>query len=479
MTSWNFVWRGLLRKIILSIISNPSLSLRYRTPLGKGRNLISSLSKGSTQRGMGSDISTYNLLPKIKIMNLQFLNREQITQVWDNFELPVFVYSEEELTKKAEEFLNFPNAYGLTVRYAMKASPNKNILNIFNKLGIQIDASSAYEIKRAINAWIKSEQIQLTAQELPNNKEEVFNSWIIYNATSLHQLEEYWKIRSWSEVSVRINPWLWSWWTNRTNVWWPSSSFWIWYEYINEVLEIAKKYDLKITKIHTHIGSWSDPIVWSKVAKMSLDIVEKFTQVHTLNLGWGFKIWRMPDEITADLQLVWNQVKQSFINFYEQTWRKLHLEIEPGTYLVANSCSLICEVQDVCDTWSEGNNFIKVNSWMTEITRPSMYWSQHPLFVINNETETKEYIVAGHCCESWDIWTPASWDPEGLATRKLNKASIWDLFVIDWVWAYCSSMSTKNYNSFPEAGEVLIQNDWEIKEIRKRQNVEDIWRNEV
>jgi len=34
----------------------------------------------------------------------------------------------------------------------MKASPNKNILNIFNKLGIQIDASSAYEIKRAINA---------------------------------------------------------------------------------------------------------------------------------------------------------------------------------------------------------------------------------------------------------------------------------------------------------------------------------------
>lgn len=412
-------------------------------------------------------------------MELKFLTKDKIKEIGNNFITPVFVYSEVELKKSAKLFLNFPNAYWLTVRYAMKASSNKNILKIFDTEWIYIDASSEYEIARAKSVWISEEKIQLTAQELPNEKEKIFNSKIIYNATSLHQLEEYGKIKPGSEVSVRINPWLGSGWTNRTNVWWPASSFGIWYEYINNIVETAKKYDLKITKIHTHIWSWSDPVAWSKVSKMSLNIVENFPLVHTLNLGWGFKIWRMPEEITADLQIVWNEVKKNFEEFYNKTWRKLHLEIEPWTYLLANNCSLICKVQDVSDTWKDWYKFIKVNSWMTEVTRPSMYWSQHPLFVINDSNEKEEYVVVGHCCESWDIWTPANWDPEGLLPRLLNKANIWDLFIIDSVWAYCSSMSTKNYNSFPEAWELLIRENWDIQEIRKRQNVEDIWKNEI
>ena len=412
-------------------------------------------------------------------MELKFLTRENIENIDENFQTPVFVYSEEELKKSANLFLNFPNAYWLTVRYAMKASSNKNILKIFGQMWIHIDASSEYEIIRAKSVWISEKNIQLTAQELISKKEKIFNSDVIYNTTSLYQLEEYWKIKPGAEISVRINPWLGSGWTKRTNVWWPASSFWIWYEYIDEVNRIAEKYSLKITKIHTHIWSWSDPLVWAKVSKMSLDIVDKFPLVHTLNLGWGFKIWRMPDEITADLHQVWEEVKKNFEEFYEKTWRKLHLEIEPWTYLVANNCSLICKVQDICDTWKDWYKFLKVNSWMTEITRPSMYWSQHPLFVVNDSKEKVEYIISGHCCESWDIWTPTNWNPEELSTRLLNKANIWDPFVIDSVWAYCSSMSTKNYNSFPEAWELLIKEDWEIVVIRMRQKVEDIWKNEI
>jgi len=412
-------------------------------------------------------------------MKLKFLTKEQIKKIASDFNTPAFVYSERELKKAAQLFLDFPNAFGLTIRYAMKASPNKNILGIFNNMWIHIDASSEHEIIRAINAWIPAENIQLTAQELTKNKQKILNSWIMFNATSLHQLEEYWKTRPWTEVSIRINPWLGSGWTNKTNVWWPASSFGIWYEYIDKIIAIAKEYNLKITKLHTHIWSGSDPLVWAKVSKMSLDMVSNFPLVHTLNLWWGFKIWRMPEENTADLQVLWMEVKKHFEEYYENTWRKIHLELEPWTYLVANNCSLICEIQDICDTWKEGYNFIKVNSWMTEITRPSLYWSQHPLFVINDSDEKMDYIVAWHCCESWDIWTPADWDPEGLLPRELNKANIWDSFVIDSVWAYCSSMSTKNYNSFPEVSELLIRENLEIVEIRKRQVVEDIWRNEV
>jgi len=39
-------------------------------------------------------------------------------------------------------------------------------------------------------------------------------------------------------------------------------------------------------------------------------------------------------------------------------------------------------------------------------------------------------------------------------------------------------MAIKNYNSFPESGELLLRENGEIVEIRARQKIEDIWKNE-
>ena len=71
------------------------------------------------------------------------------------------------------------------------------------------------------------------------------------------------------------------------------------------------------------------------------------------------------------------------------------------------------------------------------------------------------------------------YEPETIEPRLLNKTNIWDLIVIDGVGAYNSSMSMKNYNSFPEAWELMIIKNGEIKEIRKREKLEEIWRNEI
>lgn len=70
----------------------------------------------------------------------------------------------------------------------------------------------------------------------------------------------------------------------------PSSSFGIWHEQKDLVKELAAKYDVKIVRIHTHIGSGSDPDVWQSVAGMSLDLVREFPDVTTLNLGGGYKV---------------------------------------------------------------------------------------------------------------------------------------------------------------------------------------------
>lgn len=95
---------------------------------------------------------------------------------------PVYAYSLPKLEESADACLAFPNAYGLTVRYAMKACPNSSILKYFNSKGIHIDASSGYECRRAMSAGIPAENISLSTQELPEDFAELVKMGIKVNA---------------------------------------------------------------------------------------------------------------------------------------------------------------------------------------------------------------------------------------------------------------------------------------------------------
>ena len=62
---------------------------------------------------------------------------------------------------------------------------------------------------------------------------------------------------------------------------------------------------------------------------------------------------------------------------------------------------------------------------------------------------------------------------------KLPVAQPGDLCVIEGAGAYCSSMSAKNYNSFPEAAEVLLRETGELVLIRQRQTLDQMLQNEL
>lgn len=411
----------------------------------------------------------------------RFLDYPAARSIADSFGTPVYVYDQSALERNAAAVLAFPNAYGLTARYAMKAAPNRAILKLFAKLGLHIDASSGHEVHRAMAAGIPAANISLSAQEVPEDLGALLEAGIEFNACSLAQLERFGQLKAGGSVGIRLNPGTGSGGNNRTNVGGPSSSFGIWHEWVPQVKELLEKYDLTAVRIHTHIGSGSDPDVWLKVANMNFDLVRQFPDVTTLNLGGGYKVGRMPDEVSTDLQVVGEPVKAKFEEFAAETGREIHLEVEPGTFLVANACALLSKVQDVVSTGADGYDFIKLDSGMTELLRPSIYGAQHPISVLHDRADdsTNEYVVVGHCCESGDILTPAPGDPELLSTRLLAKSQIGDLCVIDGSGAYASSMTPKHYNSYPEAAEVMLETSGTPRLIRRRQTLEAIWANEV
>ena len=414
--------------------------------------------------------------------SLRFLSPHDVRTVASKFGTPVFVMDEATLQQRIQETLAFPAPFGLTVRYAMKANPTRAIVKLLTESGLHIDASSGAEVHRAIAAGVPPAHISLSAQELPEDLGGLLAQGVLINATSLQQIRTVGELRPGTDIGLRFNPGLGSGGTNRTNVGGPASSFGIWHELSGEANALLEEFNLRCVRLHSHIGSGGDPEVWMRVVSLNLDLVRQFPHVTTLDLGGGFKVGRMANEPTTDLQVVGETVQNAFQTFAEETGRQLHLEIEPGTYLVANAGALISRIQDIVHTGSEGYTFYRLDTGMTDVLRPSLYGAQHPLIVVGKDqdlTETQDVIVVGHCCESGDILTPATGDAEALQPRKLHKADLNDYLVIEGVGAYCSAMCTRGYNSFPMSPEVLRKTDGTFQLIRRKQNMTAQWADEV
>src|SRR4029450_14051174 len=93
-----------------------------------------------------------------------------------------------------------------TLRYAMKANPSAGVLAIFRDLGLHLDAPSDCEVERALRAGFKPEAIQLTSQMPSRRLGEHLARGILYNACSLHQLEEFGRVAPGGPGSGRRKP---------------------------------------------------------------------------------------------------------------------------------------------------------------------------------------------------------------------------------------------------------------------------------
>ena len=407
-----------------------------------------------------------------------FLNRSLAQHLADTFGTPCYVYSQTRLEEQARHMLAFPAAYGLTVRFAMKASPSAALLKLFKKQGLAIDASSGWEVRRALRVGFKPNDISLSTQQLPDDLAELLDLGIEVNACSLAQVQRLGEVRPGRAIGLRFNPGKGSGGNGKTNVGGSDSSFGIWYEQAEAAKKIAADHQLKVVRIHTHIGSGSDPAVWQAVSESSLALVERFSEVTCLNLGGGYKVARVTGEKTSDPAVIGVPVREAFVKFAERTGRKLKLEIEPGTFLVANAGAVLARVVDRVTT--DQRCFLKLDTGMTELLRPSLYGSQHPITIWPAQDKgTESAVVVGHCCESGDLLTCAPGESETLAPRLLPVAAAGDLVVIGGAGAYAAAMSAKNYNSFPEAPEILLDLQQQPHLIRRRQTLEQMLANEI
>ncbi len=342
-----------------------------------------------------------------------------------------------------------------TIRYAMKANSNSEILRIMCDAGIWIDCCSEYEVDIALDHGFFPHTLQISSQQWPRDRRKFNERGISCVVTSLHQLEQFGQQCPGTEVWVRINPGQWSGQFARINTGGVDSSFWIRHEYIHDIQRMSLKYNLTINKLHIHIWSWSDTQVWLDTLHFCLKFLSLFPSVCILNMWWWFKVWRMPWEKTTDLDSIISQSLDIIHKRSVTLWRKLSLEIEPGTYLIAPFGYILCYADDIVDTWPQGYQFVRTTTGMDMILRPTMYAAQHPIYHYSYTTKQRSsdwdhrYVFVWHCCESSDLLTPDPSDAEKISTRWFNQqVAIWDMIVIGWAWAYCESMRCRWYNGY-------------------------------
>ena len=307
---------------------------------------------------------------------------------------------------------------------------------------------------------------------------------------------------------------------------------------LSEAVRYAGEKGLKFKHIHEHIGSGGDPEKWRENIDIQLSIVEEhFPDATLVCFGGGLKEARMPFETKADVNMLGLYAKERIEQYYEKTGVKLQMEIEPGTYIVANAGYAITRIMDKKKTARA--DFIIIDGSMEINSRPLLYGSVHPIYIVSADGRllSSEFsdltssaaadgaagdntaitpaavsgadaagvnavaadadvdaaalmtaatdaasgiykaVVAGKCCESGDCQTL---DSDGHAIqRRMAEPEIEDIAIIGGTGAYCSSMAPFNYNSHVQAPEVLFTTDGRLELIRKRQTLEQMLENEI
>jgi diaminopimelate decarboxylase len=369
---------------------------------------------------------------------------------------PLFVYSRDYLQDRAATLRGLSLPYGYTPRYAAKANSHPGVISLLDEVGLHFDASSSYEASQLLAQGVTGSKISLSSQQPAHNLSELLAAGVQYVATSMHQLQLFADIASpGTALGLRVNPGLGAGHNNRTTTGGANSSFGLWNAYVSKAVQFAAEHQLRITRLHVHIGSGADPDMWRSVLQTALTIVEQLPDVTQLDIGGGFKIHRFSDEKETDMAAVADVFSEELTLFADRTGRQIHLEVEPGTWLVGHAGVLLAEVVDIVDTGADGHTFLRLNTGMNDIIRPSMYGAQHRIDILSDATQHKEYVVVGHNCETGDILTPAPADPEGLEPRTMRQAQIGDIAIIRDTGAYCASFAVHGYNAFPAAQELL------------------------
>lgn len=400
---------------------------------------------------------------------------------------PLYVYDSEIIAERIDQLAPFD-----TIRYAQKACSNLAVLDFVRRRGVLVDAVSAGEVLRALAAGYRGGQssaapeIVYTADVFDHESLDlVVEHDLRVNCGSPDMIAQYGeRCRAAGRergITIRVNPGFGHGHSQKVNTGGTGSKHGVWHEQVADCAKRANEFGLTVDALHMHIGSGTDLEHLGQVcAAMERVAREVGPSVHAISAGGGLPTPYKPGDEPVSIDgyhKLWNATRESLAERFGHT---VHLEIEPGRFLTAESGVLLAEVRAV-KTMGE-RLYCLLDAGFNNLARPVMYGAYHPIALCPrkksgegvHERETVEVVVGGPLCESGDIFT----QEEGgfVCAREMPRPEVGDCVALGAAGAYGFVMSS-NYNSKPMAAELLVV-DGVAHLVRERQKPMEMWRGE-
>jgi diaminopimelate decarboxylase len=135
---------------------------------------------------------------------------------------------------------------------------------------------------------------------------------------------------------------------------------------------------------------------------------------------------------------------------------------EPGRYISADAGWLIGKVQVIKDSYKK---FVGIDAASNDMPRPSIYGAYHHISVLSEISEKETVSVVGTICENNDQFGK---------DMELPVCKRGDIVVIHNCGGHARAMG-HNYNGKIRHAEYLIEENQNIKQIRKPETLEDLY----
>jgi len=349
-----------------------------------------------------------------------------VEELADRFGTPAFVYAASRIKENLDRLHRALTRTGLGGRYAlyyaMKANRFAPLLTFLKQTGLcGIDACSPGEVEHAVGCGFSPSDISFTASSLSARDLAVLVRYkgMLMNCDSLHAIRCWGALRPGSTIGIRINPGLGIGRAANDRLHYAGNAttkFGIYEEQFAEALELAGSYDLRVGRIHFHTGcGYLTPQLeqLERIIACGLRFVDAAGgQVARVNIGGGLGVPHVAADQPLDLDRWAAVLQQGFKG------RDLHLEIEPGDYIVKDAGLLLLGT-----TFVERKRdvvFVGVDGGFNLAPEPAYYnLPFQPVPLRDDDSAWREVRVVGNINEALDVWDEQAWLPDMSGHRHL------------------------------------------------------------
>ncbi len=411
-------------------------------------------------------------------MKTPFVTKEQLEAICQTYPTPFHIYDEAGIRATARAVNKaFGWNEGFREYFAVKATPTPQILDILREEGCGVDCSSLTELMMSERCGFHGEEIMFSSNETPaeefvkaNELGAIINlddfthidflkdtiGYIPetiscrYNPGGVFQLGE-----SKEGFQVMDNP--------------GDAKYGMTKPQLFEAFRKLKSMGAKYFGIHAFLASNTIsndyyPALAGQLFELAVELKEATgADIRFINLSGGVGVPYRPEQPANNIAVIGEGVHKKFDEILVPAGMgNVRLCTEMGRFMLAPNGHLVTRAIHEKHTYKE---YIGVDACAANLMRPAIYGAYHHITVMGKENAPcdHKYDVVGSLCENCDKFA---------VDRMLPKIDMGDLLVIHDTGAHGFSMGY-NYNGRLRSAELLLQEDGNVRMMRRAETPED------